>query len=178
MQNFRQHTSCSRAVAKAMRNHGVQLALEYIGPKTSQASSRCPFILALGELRELISEIDIGNVGAVPDNWHWWSARDTVGDLLALKATDVVAVDLDDAPAGIPKQPQTDGRRELPCAKGVIDVGTFRKALNQMSYDGPVRVEPFTQAVNKMSWEEGCAAAAACQSAPNACGLKNQPKPR
>jgi len=160
VQNFRQHTARLREVAKILKDHGVRLGLEYVGPKTSWASSRYPFIHTLGELKELISEIATGNVGVVLDSWHWWNAGDTVEDLLALKAADVVAVDLNDAPAGIPKEQQADGRRELPCATGVIDVAAFFNALNQIGYDGPVRVEPFNQVVNKMSREEACAAAA------------------
>lgn len=161
VQNFRQHATRLREVAKVLRDNGVRLGLEYVGPKTSWANSRYPFIHTLGELRELIQEIDTGNVGVVLDSWHWWNAGDTVEDLLALKATDVVAVDLNDAPAGIPKDQQMDGRRELPCATGVIDVKPFLKALKQIGYDGPVRVEPFNQVVNKMSRDEACAAAAA-----------------
>ena len=161
VQNFRQHTARLRETAKVLKDHGVRLGLEYVGPKTSWAGSRYPFIHTLGELRELISEIDMRNVGVVLDSWHWWNAGDTVEDLLTLKATDVIAVDLNDAPSGIPKEQQVDGRRELPCATGVIDVGAFLKALNQIAYDGPVRVEPFNQAVNKMNRDDACAAAAA-----------------
>jgi sugar phosphate isomerase/epimerase len=43
----------------------------------------------------------------------------------------------------------------------VIDVGPFLNALNQIGYDGPVRVEPFNQALNDLSNDEACAAAAA-----------------
>jgi sugar phosphate isomerase/epimerase len=53
-----------------------------------------------------------------------------------------------------------DSRRELPCATCVIDVGAFLNALNQIGYDGPVRAEPFNKAVNALSKEEACAAAA------------------
>ena len=72
----------------------------------------------------------------------------------------MIAVDLNDAPASIPKEQQSDGRRELPCATGVIDVGAFLKALNEIGYDGPVRAEPFNQAVNRMPKEEACEATA------------------
>ena len=42
----------------------------------------------------------------------------------------------------------------------MIDVGAFLKALNEIGYDGPVRAEPFNQALNRMPKEEACAAAA------------------
>jgi sugar phosphate isomerase/epimerase len=161
LQNFRQHATRLREAAKVLKEHGIRLGLEYVGPKTSWANRRYPFIHTLAEMKELIAEINTGNVGFLLDSWHWYHAGDTTADLLALQASDVVAVDLNDAPAGIPKDQQVDNRRELPCATGVIDVGGFLNALNQIGYDGPVRAEPFNQAVNKMSKDDACAAAAA-----------------
>lgn len=158
--NFRQHSARLREVAKVLKEHGVRLGLEYVGPKTSWASRRYTFIHTLAEMKDLIAEINTGNVGFLLDSWHWWHAGDTVADLLTLKASDVIAVDLNDAPAGVPKDQMSDGRRELPCATGVIDVGAFLKALNEIGYDGPVRAEPFNQALNKLPREESCAATA------------------
>ncbi len=160
IRNFRQHASRLREVATILRDHGQRLGLEYVGPKTSWASRRYPFIHTMAEMKDLIGEINAGNVGFLLDSWHWWHAGDTEADLLSLKAEDVVAVDLNDAPTGIPKNEQVDNRRELPCATGVIDVGVFLSALNRVGYDGPVRVEPFNQALNKMGKEQSCAAAA------------------
>jgi sugar phosphate isomerase/epimerase len=160
LQNFRQHVTRLRNVAQTLQEHDVRLGLEYVGPKTSWASRRYTFIHTLAEMKDLIAEINTGNVGFVLDSWHWWHAGDTVADLLALKGSDVIAVDLNDAPASVPKEQQSAGRRELPCATGVIDVGAFLKALNEISYDGPVRAEPFNQAVNRMPKEEACAAVA------------------
>ncbi|MGO8929618.1 MAG: sugar phosphate isomerase/epimerase family protein [Limisphaerales bacterium] len=160
LQNYRQHVTRLREVARTLKEHDVRLGLEYVGPKTSWASRRYTFIHTLGEMKDLIAEINTGNVRFVLDSWHWWHAGDTVADLLALHGSDVIAVDLNDAPAGIPKEQQSDSRRELPCATGVIDVGAFLKALNEIGYDGPVRAEPFNQAVNRMPKEEACEVAA------------------
>lgn len=161
MRNFRQHASRLRAAAQVLRDYNVRLGLEYVGPKTSWSSRLYPFIHTMAEMKELIAEINTGNVGFLLDSWHWYHAGDTAADLLSLKASDVIAVDLNDAPAGIPKEQQVDNRRELPCATGVIPVGDFLNALNQIGYDGPVRAEPFNQAVNRMTKEEACATAAA-----------------
>jgi len=160
LRNFRQHAARLGAVAAVLRDHGVRLGLEYVAPKTSWTSRRYPFIHTMAEMKELLAEMNAGNVGFVLDSWHWWHAGDSAADVLSLKGTDVVAVDLNDAPAGIPKDRQVDNRRELPCATGVIDVGAFLNALNQIGYDGPVRAEPFNHLVNQMGKEEACAAAA------------------
>jgi sugar phosphate isomerase/epimerase len=160
-QNFRQHAARLREVATLLKDYQLRLGLEYVGPKTAWASRRFPFIHTLPEMRDLIGEINTGNVGFLLDSWHWYHAGDTAADLLTLNAAEVVAVDLNDAPAGVPKDQQVDNRRELPCATGVIDLGAFLNALNQVGYDGPVRVEPFNEAVSKMGKDEACAAAAA-----------------
>ncbi len=160
IQNFRQHATRLREVAKVLLDHRVRLGLEYVAPKTSWASRRYTFIHTMAEMNDLISEIGGENVGLVLDSWHWWNAGDTAADILSLKGSDVIAVDLNDAPAGIPKDQQVDNRRELPCATGVIDVGAFLSALNHIGYDGPVRAEPFNQAVNQMGKDQACEAAA------------------
>jgi sugar phosphate isomerase/epimerase len=59
---------------------------------------------------ELIAEIGTANVGVILDSWHWWQAGDTEADLLTLTAKDIVSVDLNDAPAGVAKEEQQDGR--------------------------------------------------------------------
>jgi sugar phosphate isomerase/epimerase len=160
IQNFRQHTLRLRQAAKALQDYGVRLGLEYVGPKTSWASRRYPFIHTLAEMKDLVGEIDVSGVGFILDSWHWWHAGDTAADVRSLNARDVIAVDLNDAPAGIPKDQQVDGRRELPCATGVIDLSAFLNALNHIAYDGPVRAEPFNQAVRQMTKDDACEAAA------------------
>jgi sugar phosphate isomerase/epimerase len=161
LENFRQHALRLRQVAHMLKDHDIRLGLEYVAPKTSWASRRYSFIHTLAEMKDLVAEINTGNVGFLLDSWHWWHAGDTAADVLALKGSDVIAVDLNDAPNGVSKDQMPDGRRELPCATGVIDAGAFLNALNEIGYDGPVRAEPFNQALNKIPKEEACAATAA-----------------
>jgi sugar phosphate isomerase/epimerase len=161
IQNFRQHAARLREVAKILKEHDVRLGLEYVGPRTAWASRRYPFIHTMAEMQDLIGEINTGNVGLLLDSWHWYNAGDSADDILQLKGADVIAVDLNDAPAGIAKDQQVDNRRELPCATGVIDLKAFLNATNQIGYDGPVRAEPFNQALNRMNKDEACAVTAA-----------------
>lgn len=158
LENFRQHARRLRSVAEVLKDQGIRLGMEYVGTKTIWTRQRYPFIHTLKEMRDLMEEIGTGNAGVVLDSWHWWQADDTVGELLALRNEEVVSVDLNDAPGGVAKDQQQDGRRELPCATGVIDVGAFLKALNQIGYDGPVRAEPFNKPLNDLDNEPACAA--------------------
>lgn len=160
-QNFQQHVSRLKEVAQVLKDHNIRFGLEYVGPKTLWASRPYPFIHTMVEMKELIAEINTGNLGFQLDSWHWWNAGETAEDILSLKGTEVIAVDLNDAPAGVPKEKQVDNHRELPCATGVIDLAAFLKALNQIGYDGPIRAEPFNDVVNKMHKDDACAAASA-----------------
>jgi sugar phosphate isomerase/epimerase len=161
LQNFKRHAERLREVAKILKDHGLRFGLEYVGTQSSRVNRRYAFVHTMAETRELIAEIGTGNVGVVPDSWHWWQAGDTEADLLALKNEDVVSVDLNDAPAGLAKEAQKDGQRELPCATGVIDLAVFVNALQKIGYDGPARPEPFNKALNDLDDEAACAASAA-----------------
>ncbi len=155
--NFRQHAQRLREVAQVLKDHGQRLGLEYVGTQTLRNSRKYPFVHTMAETRELIAEIGTGNVGLVLDSWHWWTAGDSAEDIRALGKSDVVSVDLNDAPAGIPREQQVDGRRELPAATGVIDLKQFLQALRHIGYDGPVRAEPFNKALNDLDNEAACA---------------------
>ena len=159
--NFDLHARRLRAISVVLAGHGLRFGLEYVGPKTSWTSARYPFIHTLAETLELISAIDVKGVGLVLDSWHWYTAGETVDDLLALENQQVVACDLNDAPAGVAVDEQMDLRRELPAATGVIDLAGFLSALVEIGYDGPVRAEPFNQALNQMDDEQAVAATAA-----------------
>jgi sugar phosphate isomerase/epimerase len=158
IENFRQHARRLRSVAQVLKDQDIRLGMEYVGTKTIWTRQRYPFIHTLKEMRDFMAEIGTGNTGVILDCWHWWQADDTVAELLALKNEEVISVDLNDAPSGVAKDQQVDGRRELPCATGVIDVGAFLKALNQIGYDGPVRAEPFNKPLNDLENEPACEA--------------------
>jgi sugar phosphate isomerase/epimerase len=160
VQNFRRHAERLREVAKVLGDHGQRFGLEYVGPKTSWSARRYPFIHSMAETKDLIAEIGRDNVGFVLDSWHWYTAGETQDDLLTLKAEEVVACDLNDAPAGLSVDQQIDNRRELPMATGVIDLKTFLEALVKIGFDGPVRAEPFNRQLNAMPDEQAVAATA------------------
>ncbi len=159
LENFRFHAARLRECARILHDSGIRLGVEYVAPKTLWASQRYPFVHTMAEMRELIAEIGQPNVGLVIDSWHWYHAGDTAADIAALRASDVVSIDLNDAPAGVPKDQMVDGQRELPASTGVIDVAAFRGALAQIGFDGPVRAEPFNEAVRRMAPGEAATAA-------------------
>ena len=154
LQNFRQHAQRLREVARILGDQGCRLGMEYVGPKTLWASSRYPFIHTMREMKELIAEMGTSNAGFVLDTWHWYTAGETVADLKTLTNHDIISVDTNDAPTGIPVDQQQDGKRELTCATGVIDTAGFLNALNSIGCDAPVRCEPFNAPLRAMPPDE------------------------
>lgn len=157
LQNLKQHANRLRQVAHILRDRNIRLGLEYVGTKSLRDRYQYEFVHTMAETRELIAEIGTNNVGFVLDSWHWWNANETEQDILTLKADQIVACDLNDAPAGIPREKQIDGQRELPMATGVIPVAPFLNALQKLGYDGPVRAEPFNKSLNDLDNEAACA---------------------
>ena len=160
VQNFRLHVARYTEVARILDGEGLRFGLEYVGTPSLHRRPRHAFIHSMAETRELHAEIPSKNVGFVLDSWHWYTAAEGEAELLSVKAQDVVAVDLNDAPAGVGRQDLVDNQRELPAATGVIDVGLFLTALVRIGYDGPVRAEPFNAALNAMDDDPACAATA------------------
>ena len=160
-ENLKRHAERLRKVALVLKANGQRLGLEYVGTPTLRENRKNTFIYNMKGTRQLIERIGTGNVGFVLDSWHWWTAGENEADLLSVKAEEIVSADLNDAPAGIPVERQIDGRRELPCATGVIPVATFVGALASVGYDGPARAEPFNKVLNDMEDDAACAASIA-----------------
>jgi sugar phosphate isomerase/epimerase len=145
--NWTRYTGRLALVAEILADAGLRLGLEYVGPKTLWSSQRFPFIHSLTETRELIAESGAANIGLILDTFHWYTAEETVASLGVLSESDIVSVDINDAPADRDCNSQLDGDRRLPGTTGVIDLAGFMRALRDVGYDGPVKVEPFMKSL-------------------------------
>jgi sugar phosphate isomerase/epimerase len=150
LQHFEMLKNRFRKVATVLKDSDISLGLEFVGPRTSRARSRFPFISTQIEMMELADAIGTGNVGLLLDSWHWYTSHGTVEELLQLSGKDIVHVHVNDAPSGIDVDKQMDNKRQLPVTSGVIDMKGFINALVKIGYDGPVEAEPFDQELRKM----------------------------
>jgi sugar phosphate isomerase/epimerase len=151
--NFDLHRRRLAAVSRVLMDEGLRLGLEFVGPKTSRARFRFPFIHTQVEMLELVDAIGLENVGLLLDSWHWHTSGGDAADLDQLTARQVVDVHVNDAPSGVPIEEQQDNRRALPCTSGIIDLRSFMRALVRMGYDGPVTCEPFDRELNALDNE-------------------------
>ena len=155
-ENFAFHVDRLEPIAEILADHDVRLGLEYLGPETLRADHEHEFIHTSAGMLELCGAIEPDNVGLLVDCWHWYTADESVDDLLALSNEDVVDVHLNDAPDK-PRAEQIDNQRAMPATTGVIDVAGFLGALDDIGYDGPVAVEPFSDELAAMPDEEAVA---------------------
>jgi len=159
LQNFRQHADRLRQCARILADHDQKLGLEYVAPRTLWRSQRHPFIHTMSETKELMVAIGTDNVGIQLDSWHWFNAQETAKDLLTLRGSDVLTVDLNDAPAGLSLDQYQDDHRELPAATGVIPMKDFLDSLVRIGYGGPIQAEPFNATLRALPLDEACASA-------------------
>ena len=159
LQNFRTHACRLRECARVLADHGQRLGLEYVAPRTFWRGERHPFVHTLSEMKELLVAIGTDNPGIQLDSWHWYNAEETASDLRTLRGSDVMTVDLNDAPR-LPLDQQADDRREPPASTGVIPVKEFLGALVEIGYDGPIQAEPFNARLRSLPLEQAVAAAA------------------
>ncbi|MHC4241941.1 MAG: sugar phosphate isomerase/epimerase family protein [Planctomycetota bacterium] len=150
LQNFKLLRRRFREIANVLKDNDIRLGLEFVGPRTSRARSRFPFICTHIGMMELVEAIDTGNVGLLLDSWHWYTAHGTIEELLQLSNNDIVHVHVNDAPSDIAIDKQMDNRRALPVTTGTIDMKGFINALVKIGYDGPVECEPFDQELRNM----------------------------
>ncbi len=152
-ENFKLHRNRLKEAANIIGHYGIRLGLEYVGPKTLMTRSKYSFIRTMAEMKELIASMGEPNIGFVLDTFHWYCAGESKTDILTLDKEDIVTVDLNDARTGFEVDEQTDGKRELPMATGVIPIKEFMEGIVQIGYDGPVRAEPFNQPLRDMEDE-------------------------
>ena len=161
LENFKLTSRRLRETASVLEDHGLRLGLEYLGTKRLWTARRHAFVHSMKECQQLIAEAGKLNVGLVIDSWHWWTARDTIDDIMKLSNSEIVSADLNDAPRGIERELQYDNQRELPATTGMIDAKAFLGAFVKIGYDGPIRAEPFNKRLDDMDDEQASETTAA-----------------
>ncbi|MDP9363563.1 MAG: sugar phosphate isomerase/epimerase [Chloroflexota bacterium] len=159
-ENLAWHADKLRPVADVLADEGCRLGVEFIGPKTFRAPFRYEFVHTLGGALELGAAVGTGNVGVLLDAWHLHCSGGATVDLAQLTSNDVVAVHVNDAPAGVPRDELIDNVRALPLETGVIDLVGFMAALRELGFDGPVMPEPFSARLDELAARDPRAAAA------------------
>ena len=150
-ENFKWHVERFGGIAEALKPYNVRFGIEFIGPQTMRPTNQHDFIYTLEGMLELCKAIGTGNVGILLDVWHLYTSGGQIADMNQLTNQDIVAVHVNDAPVGLTLAEYQDLDRRLPMETGVMPLVEFMRKLEQLGYDGPVTVEPFSQRVNSLT---------------------------
>lgn len=130
-------TFCDRA-AEA----GLLVGLEFI------PYSEIPTLRAAKKIVDMAAQ---ANGGLTLDAWHYFRCGATTAELLALSASDIVAVQLNDVlPAAMPDLKEEGRHHRQPPGDGAGDLAGFIGALKELHVEAPVEVEVFSDDLDSM----------------------------
>ncbi|MBQ3385494.1 MAG: sugar phosphate isomerase/epimerase [Erysipelotrichaceae bacterium] len=147
--NYEFHVKRWKPVAEILKKHGMKLALEFLGPKTTMLKKRYPFIRTADALLPLCRDIG-DNCGLAFDFWHWYSSgadRDVFEKINGTKY--IYHVHLNDACPGNVDE-LMDKPRMLVGTSGVIDTQFLLSKLNEYGYDGYCISESFSEELKRL----------------------------
>jgi sugar phosphate isomerase/epimerase len=118
------------ACATVLHEHGIDFAIEVLGPLQRRREAPHEFIWRLADGARFARACP-SNVGLLVDSWHWHHAGGTVRDIVDLGAN-ILHVHVADA-ADIPADEVRDDQRLLP-GSGVVNHQGFYGALAAAGY--------------------------------------------
>ena len=157
-ENFAWHAERLRRAAEPLAAAGCWIGIEFIGPKTLRAPYAHEFIYTMRGIQELGRAIGTGNIGVLLDIWHLYTSGGSIADIDLLTVDEIVAVHVNDAPPGIPRDEQIDNARALPMETGVLESAPFMQKLQALGFAGPVMPEPFSSRIDALAAQDPNAA--------------------
>lgn len=152
-ENYAFHVKRLSAAAAVLKEYGMRLGLEFIGPYTGRKGKKYVFLYTAEEMLKLAKDCG-DNVGLLFDAYHWYTGahnRD-VFDHIPDESC-IVSVHVNDAPVGDPLE-LPDSPRALPGETGMIDIACVINGLRKLGYTGPVIAEPFSPKLAAMETDD------------------------
>lgn len=161
-ENYAKHIERFGPVAKVLKEYGIRLGMEFIGPYTGRKNRKYEFIYTAEEMLKLAKDIG-DNVGLLFDAYHWYTGAHNKDVFDHIPSADcIVSVHVNDAPLG-DRLELPDSPRALPGETGMVDIACVMAGLRKLGYDGPVIAEPFSPKLAELgSDDEKVACIKAC----------------
>ena len=126
-----------RRVTHLLENHGIRLALEFMGPFHLRTARPYAFIWRMDETLEFATSVG-STVGLLVDSWHWHHIGGNKQDILSAGAL-ILNVQVSDAKELQPQEVK-DSERLLP-GQGVVNFEEFFQGLRIVGYNGLITPE-------------------------------------
>lgn len=152
-ENYALHVKRLSAAAAVLKEYGMRLGLEFIGPYTGRKGKKYVFLYTAEEMLKLAKDCG-DNVGLLFDAYHWYTGAHNkdVFDHIPDQSC-IVSVHVNDAPVGDPLE-LPDSPRALPGETGMIDIACVIDGLRKLGYTGPVIAEPFSPKLAAMETDD------------------------
>lgn len=152
-ENYAFHVKRLSAAAAVLKEYGVRLGLEFIGPYTGRKGKKYVFLYTAEEMLKLAKDCG-DNVGLLFDAYHWYTGAHNkdVFDHIPDESC-IVSVHVNDAPVGDPLE-LPDSPRALPGETGMVDIACVINGLRKLGYTGPVIAEPFSPKLAAMETDD------------------------
>lgn len=152
-ENYAFHVKRLSAAAAVLKEYGMRLGLEFIGPYTGRKGKKYVFLYTAEEMLKLAKDCG-DNVGLLFDAYHWYTGAHNkdVFDHIPDESC-IVSVHVNDAPVGDPLE-LPDSPRALPGETGMIDIACVINGLRKLGYTGPVIAEPFSPKLAAMETDD------------------------
>lgn len=152
-ENYAFHVKRLSAAAAVLKEYGMRLGLEFIGPYTGRKGKKYVFLYTAEEMLKLAKDCG-DNVGLLFDAYHWYTGAHNkdVFDHIPDQSC-IVSVHVNDAPVGDPLE-LPDSPRALPGETGMIDIACVINGLRKLGYTGPVIAEPFSPKLAAMETDD------------------------
>lgn len=152
-ENYAFHVKRLSAAAAVLKEYGMRLGLEFIGPYTGRKGKKYVFLYTAEEMLKLAKDCG-DNVGLLFDAYHWYTGAHNkdVFDHIPDQSC-IVSVHVNDAPVGDPLE-LPDSPRALPGETGMIDIACVIDGLRKLGYTGPVIAEPFSPKLAAMETDD------------------------
>ena len=152
-ENYAFHVKRLSAAAAVLKEYGMRLGLEFIGPYTGRKGKKYVFLYTAEEMLKLAKDCG-DNVGLLFDAYHWYTGAHNkdVFDHIPDQSC-IVSIHVNDAPVGDPLE-LPDSPRALPGETGMIDIACVINGLRKLGYTGPVIAEPFSPKLAAMETDD------------------------
>lgn len=152
-ENYAFHVKRLSAAAAVLKEYGMRLGLEFIGPYTGRKGKKYVFLYTAEEMLKLAKDCG-DNVGLLFDAYHWYTGAHNkdVFDHIPDESC-IVSVHVNDAPVGDPLE-LPDSPRALPGETGMVDIACVINGLRKLGYTGPVIAEPFSPKLAAMETDD------------------------
>jgi len=140
-ENFELHRRRFGEICQVLETGGLRLGVGIRGAEGLRKDLAFQFIHSLDALLLLLNMVGASNLGLLVDVWDLTLAGASLENIQAIPPRQVVALQLADLPADLPKSETTEAHRLLPGATGKIDCVAILTSLANAGYDGPVTIK-------------------------------------